>query len=336
MQRETNRRILLVKRPRGMPDGSCFTLDESPLPRPEKGQVLVRTKYISVDPYMRGRMTEKKSYLPPFALNEAMSGGVVGEVVESLSPILAPGDFVLGFLPWQEYVVALDTSLQKLDPARAPVSTALGVLGLTGLTAYFGMIDIGRPAPGETVVVSGAAGAVGIIAGQIAKIKGCRAVGIAGSDDKTRYLTDRLGYDAAINYKTVPNLEKALASACPKGVDIYFDNVGGTISDAVLSQINNNARIPLCGLISSYNDEAESTGPRIQRLLLTRTALMKGFLVFQYADRYEQATAELAAWVREDKLKYSETIVEGLENAPRAFMELFEGKNLGKMLVKVS
>jgi NADPH-dependent curcumin reductase CurA len=294
MERQINRQIILVKRPRGWPDESCFNILYSTMPAPAKGQVLIKTKYISVDPYMRGRMNDRKSYAPPFQLNEVVIGGVVAEVVESRSDNFKKGDFVTGFLPWQHYTAADEKILRKLDPKTAPVSTALGVLGLTGITAYFGLLDIGQPKPGETVVISGAAGAVGMIVGQIAKIKGCRAVGIAGTDTKTRYLIDELGFDAAINYKTAPDLIKALEEACPQGVDIYFDNVGGEISDAVMFLLNDKARIPLCGQIALYNSVDIPTGPRIQPLLLMHHALMKGFLVSDYADRFEEATAHLS------------------------------------------
>lgn len=319
-----------------MPNESCFKLATTSLPQPADGQLLVRTRFISVDPYMRGRMIDHKLYVPPFQLNEVLNGGVVGDVVESKSNNFGKGDVVVGNLGWQDYSVAGEKEVRKINPDIAPVSTALGVLGMTGLTAYFGLLDIGQPRQSETVVVSGAAGAVGTIAGQIAKIHGCRVVGIAGSDKKTKYLTGELGFDAAINHRTSHNLKKVLADACPNGVDIYFDNVGGDISDEVLSLINNGARIPLCGQISLYNDNRVPIGPRIQPQLLTHSALMKGFLVRNYSDRFDEGTRRLANWLREKKLKYAETIVEGLENSPRAFIGLFAGENLGKQLVKVS
>jgi NADPH:quinone reductase len=330
-----NRQIVLVRRPAGMPDESCFKLGEVPVPELGEGQVLIRTRYISVDPYMRGRMKERKSYIPPFQLNAALNGGVVGEVAQTKSKKFSKGDFVTGFLPWQDYSSANEDVLRKLDPKGAPVSTALGVLGTTGLSAYFGLLDIGKPKRGETVVVSGAAGAVGMSVGQIAKIKGCRAVGIAGSEKKVKYLIDELGFDAAIDYKAVPDMGAAVGAACPTGVDIYFDNVGGTISDAVLAHITDNARIIICGQIDSYNMEDVPVGPRVELILLAHTALMKGFLVNQYAERFDEGRAQLAAWLKENKLKYVETIIEGLENAPKAFLGLFKGENLGKQIVKV-
>jgi len=319
-----------------MPDESCFKLVLSTMPVPTNGQVLIRTRYISVDPYMRGRMNDRKSYVPPFQLNEVLNGGVVGEVVESKSNAFSPGDVVIGNLGWQDYSIAGEKEVRIIDPVVAPGSTALGVLGMPGLTAYFGLLDIGRPHASETVVVSGAAGAVGSIVGQLAKMHDCRVVGIAGSEKKTKYLIDELGFDAAVNYRTSPDLKKTLEEACPNGVDVYFDNVGGDISDAVLSLINNGARIPVCGQISLYNENQIPMGPRIQPLLLTKSALMKGFLVRDYADRFEEGTRELARLLKEKKLKYAEDVVEGLENAPKAFIGLFRGENLGKQIVKVA
>jgi NADPH-dependent curcumin reductase CurA len=281
-------------------------------------------------------MNDRKSYAEPFRLNEPLSGGIVAEVIESKSDSFAMGDFVVGNLQWQDYSIAGEKQVRKINPEIAPVSTALGVLGMTGLTAYFGMLDIGKPMKDETVVVSGAAGAVGMIVGQIAKIHGCHVVGIAGSDIKIKYLVDELGFDTAINYKTAADLRKSLNEACPNGIDIYFDNVGGTISDAALSLINKYARIPLCGQISLYNETQIPLGPRIQPILLTNCALMKGFLVHNYEDRFDQGIRHLADWLQNKKLKYAENIVEGLENAPKAFIALFAGENIGKQIVKVS
>ncbi len=336
LQQQINRQILLVNRPIGIPQESCFKLVTSAMPQPVNGQVLLRTRFLSVDPYMRGRMNDRKSYVAPFQLNEVLNGGVVGEVIESMSNDFVKGDFVVGNLGWRDYSAAGEKEVRKINPEIVPVSAALGVLGMPGLTAYFGLLDIGKPQKDETVVVSGAAGAVGTIVGQIARIYGCRVVGIAGSDKKNRYLVDELGFDAAINYKTAPDLTEALKKVCPDGVDIYFDNVGGEISDAVLTLINKNARIPLCGQISLYNETRIPTGPRIQPQLLTHSALMKGFLVRNYADRFDEGTRQLAGWLKQKKLKYVENVVEGLENAPKAFMGLFAGENLGKQIVKVS
>ncbi|AUS08162.1 NADP-dependent oxidoreductase [Laceyella sacchari] len=331
-----NQQILLINRPKGMPTEADFKWEEIPIPQPSEGEVLVKTLYLSVDPYMRGRMNDSKSYVAPFELNQPISGGVVGEVVESKAPGLEAGDIVVGMLDWKKYQTVSAHGVKKIDPTVAPITTALGVVGMPGLTAYFGLLDIGKPQPGETVVISGAAGAVGMVVGQIAKIKGCRVVGIAGSDAKIEYLVKQLGFDAAINYKTATDLRAALKEACPNGVDIYFDNVGGEVSDAVMTLINPHARIPLCGQIALYNMEKVAIGPRIQPLLLINKALIKGFIVSDYAERFEEGTRQLALWVKEGKLRYEETIVDGFENTIQAFLGLFSGENLGKQLVKVA
>jgi NADPH:quinone reductase len=335
MLKKLNRQIVFVKRPSGIPDGSCFKLVSSPIPQPGEGQALVKTRYISVDPYMRGRMNDRKSYVPPFQLNQVLNGGVVAEVVESNSRQWEKGDVVVGTLGWQDYSIAEENDIRKLDPNIAPISTALGVLGMPGLTAYFGMLDIGTPKPNDTVVVSAAAGAVGTIVGQIAKIYGCRVVGISGSDTKNSYLIGELGFDAAINYRTTADLKLELETRCPNGIDIYFDNVGGEISDTVLALINDNARIPVCGQISLYNAEHPPIGPRIQPILLSHTALMKGFLVRSYTERFDEAIGQLARWLDDKRLKYAEHVIDGLENTPKAFIGLFSGENLGKQLVKL-
>lgn len=333
---KANQQIILASRPKGMPTDENFRMIEQPVPQPNEGEVLIRTLYLSVDPYMRGRMNDRKSYIPPFQINEVVTGGVVGEVIESNDPDFKEGDIVLGTLGWQKYSVAKGKHVRKINTDIAPITTSLGVLGMPGLTAYFGLLDIGQPKAGETVVVSGAAGAVGMVVGQIAKIKGCRVVGIAGSGEKNKYLVDDLGFDAAINYKTTSNLKTALEEACPNGVDIYFDNVGGSISDAVMSLLNNKARIPLCGQIALYNLEKVDTGPRIQSQLLVTSSLMKGYIVSDYSDRFGEGISQLAEWVSEGRLKYKENIVEGLENTVNAFLGLFTGENLGKQLVKVA
>lgn len=330
-----NEKILLVNRPKGTPQKSDFRFEEAVVPELQNDQVLVKTIYLSVDPYMRGRMSDRKSYIPPFELNEVISGGVVGQVVESRSGELAEGDFVIGNLGWQRYNAVSDAEVRKLDPSLAPLTANLGVLGMTGLTAYFGLLDIGNPQEGETVVVSGAAGAVGTIVGQIAKIKGTRVVGIAGSDEKIAYLKEELGFDEAINYKT-EKVYEALKTACPDGVDVYFDNVGGEISDSVLGLINKGARIPVCGQIALYNLEKADVGPRMQSQLLINSALMKGFIVSDYAAHFEEGAIELAKWLKEGKLSYSENIVDGFENTIDAFLGLFTGENTGKQLVKVA
>jgi NADPH-dependent curcumin reductase CurA len=331
---QNNQQIHLISRPQGMPTADNFKIVDAPMPRPRDGEVLVRALYLSVDPYMRGRMSDRKSYTPPFELNETIGGAAVGEVVESKFDGLKKGDIVMGHLLWQRYATAPGKELLKVDPQRAPITTALGVLGMTGLTAYFGLLEITQPRAGETVVVSGAAGAVGSVVGQIAKIKGCRVVGIAGSDEKTAYLRDELGFDAAINYKT-EDIAAALKNACPGGVDIYFDNVGGEISDAVLQLINHGARISICGQIALYNLEKPDTGPRVQSLLLIHSARMQGFIVSDFLARFEEGREQLTQWLEQGKLQYAENIVDGFENTPQAFLGLFEGENTGKQLVKV-
>lgn len=335
MKEKMNRQILLVKRPSGMPDESDFRMVESPLPSPQDGEVLIETHYLSVDPYMRGRMNERKAYAPPFPLNEVIAGSAVGKIMDSRSSLFDTGDFVSGMLAWEDYSVANEKNVRRINPDLAPVSTALGILGMPGLTAYFGLLDIGKPQPGETVVVSAAAGAVGAVAGQIAKIMSCRVVGIAGSHRKVKYMLDELGFDAAINYKNPSDIRASLGKACRNGVDVYFDNVGGDISDAVCALMNDNARIPICGQIALYNMRETHGGPRVQALLLAHTATMQGFRVGQYADRFEEGRAQMAEWLTQGKIKLSEHIVEGLENTPRAFLGLFRGENLGKLLVKV-
>ncbi len=335
MDTKKNREIILTRRPDGMPREEDFRLIETDMPQCKDGMVLVKTLYLSVDPYMRGRMSGVKTYISPFELDKTITGAVVGEVVETKSRDLKSGDIVTGNLGWCDYNVADSRELRKIDPKIAPISTTLGILGMPGLTAYFGLLDIGKPSSGETVVVSGAAGAVGTAVGQIAKIRGCRVVGIAGSDVKTKYLVNELGFDVAINYKTTPDIKKAIKDACPNGVDIYFDNVGGEISDAVMPLLNHKARIVLCGQISRYNITKPDVGPRIQGYLLIKSAMMKGFIIMDYADRYEEGIVQLAQWISQKKLKYAEHVIEGLENVPKAFIGLFKGENLGKQLVKV-
>lgn len=333
MEKE-NRNVLLVNRPEGMPEEDDFKITSNQVPDPGEGEVLIQAIYLSVDPYMRGRMSGVKTYVEPYGLNEPLTGGVVGKVVKSNSPDFEEGDTVEGYLKWADYTVAKGKYLRKINPDSAPISTALGIAGMPGLTAYFGLLDIGKPKEGETVVVSGAAGAVGTVVGQIAKLNGCRVIGIAGSEEKTAYLENDLGFNATINYKTDDVADK-LKQVCPDGVDIYFDNVGGEISDAVLRHINYQARIILCGQISSYNNKKMETGPRIQGQLLQKSALMKGFIVSDYADRFPEAYEQLGSWITDGKLTYRENIVKGLENAPKAFIGLFRGENLGKQLVQV-
>jgi NADPH:quinone reductase len=331
-----NRKITLAARPVGLPKVSDFNLVYAPLPAPAAGEVLVRSIFLSLDPYMRGRMNDAESYARPVAIGEVMTGGAVASVVESRDPEFRAGDTVAGMLGWQEYAVAQGRELRKIDPGAAPISTALGVLGMPGLTAYFGMLDIGTPQPGEIVVVSAAAGAVGMIAGQIAKLRGCRVVGVAGSDPKIAWLLEELGFDAAFNYRTTDNGYGELKGLCPSGVDVYFDNVGGAITDAVMRLINVKARIAVCGQVSQYNLEAPEHGPRWLGQLVVKQAKVEGFLVSGYADRFPEGLAQLATWLKQGKLKYREDVAQGLESAPQAFIGMLQGRNQGKQLVQLS
>ena len=331
---ELNTQVLFKTRPEGMPSEDNFEIVKNAMPESGEGQVLRRTIYLSVDPYMRGRMSTAKSYAEGAKLGEPMVGSTISEVVESNNPRYRAGDFVLGFDGWQAYAASDGKGLRKLDPADAPISYAVGVLGMPGLTSYVGLLDIGKPKEGETVVVSAAAGAVGSIAGQIAKIKGCRVVGTAGSDEKCKYVVNELGFDVCINYKT-EDLKEALKAACPNGIDIYFDNVGGAVLDAVLKRINVHARIPLIGLISQYNDAKPMPGPNLGSVLANR-ALIQGMIIFDHVDRMPDFLRDMATWLREGKVRYREDIIQGLENAPRAFIGLLQGENIGKRIVQVA
>lgn len=330
----TNLQILLKRRPSGVPSTDDFEIVETDAPEPADGQVLCRTIYLSLDPYMRMRMIEAKSYAASVNIGQVMVGGTVSQVVDSRYPGLAPGDFVVGYDGWQLYAAPPGNTVRKLDPAVAPISTALGVLGMPGLTAYVGLLDIGRPQTGETVVVSAAAGAVGSVVGQIARIKGCRAVGVAGSREKCDYVMRELGFNACVDYKDAA-FATALRETCPAGVDVYFDNVGGRVLEAVLWLMNQNGRIPLCGLISQYNATALPPGPNLLPVLVNRLTI-KGFIVSDHADRAGAFFTDAPGWIREGRLKYREDIVDGLENAPAAFLRLFEGSNVGKLLVRAS
>ncbi len=330
-----NRQFVLASRPAGIPEESNFNLIETPIPALKDGEFLARAMYLSVDPYMRGRISQAKSYAAGVEIGGVMVAGGVARVVESKNPGFAAGDIVDVYMGWQEYVVSNGRGIRKLDPAVAPVSTALGVLGMTGLTAYFGLLDVCNPKAGETVVVSGAAGAVGSIVGQIAKIKGCHTVGIAGGDDKVEWILKDCGYDAAFNYKTTGNYGAKLKELCPKGIDVYFDNVGGTITDAVFMQINTFARMSICGQISQYNNAKPEMGPRLLGMLIVARAKAQGFLVTDYMPRFVEGLTEMSGWLREGKLKYREDIVDGFENLPKAFIGLFHGENTGTRIVRV-
>jgi NADPH-dependent curcumin reductase CurA len=335
MTQRINHQWRLAARPEGMIKESDFKWAEEPVPELKDGQVLVKIRYLSLDPANRGWVREEGSYMAPIQIGSVMLGGTVGVVEESRNLDFAAGDNVQGFLGWQEYAISDGTNLNKLPNNPAiPLTAYLGLFGHIGLTAYFGLLDITRPKAGETLVVSAAAGAVGSIVGQIGKIKGCRVVGIAGSDEKCKWITEELGFDEAINYKK-ENIREALKKACPKGIDIYFDNVGGEILDAVLAMINQRARISICGMISQYNATAPVPGPYNLINLLTRRARMEGFIILDYMDRAQEAIPELIQWYTSGKLKYRVDIVDGLKEAPRAVNKLFEGSNQGKLIIKV-
>jgi len=327
--------ILLEKRPVGKPQLSDFKFVSNEVETITNGELLLKTTYVSVDPYLRGRMNDTKSYTPPFELHKPITSGIVAEVVDSKNPAFIKGDFVSGMLEWKEFQKSNGEGLLKVDASKAPLSAYLGVLGMTGLTAYLGLSEIGKPKKGETIVVSGAAGAVGSVVGQIAKLFGCKVIGIAGTDEKVTMLKSSLGFDEAINYKTTKDMTAAIKEAAPNGVDLYFDNVGGSISDAVLVNINQFARIIVCGAISVYNNTELPKSISVQPFLVRNSALMQGFIVFNYAEKYPEAIAQLSQWLAEGKLTYTETIVNGFDTIPQAFLDLFEGKNSGKMLVKI-
>jgi len=329
-----NHQILLKSRPAGMPTAANFEAVDRAMPVPADSEVLRRTIFLSLDPYMRGRMSDAPSYAAPVALGAVMCGHTVSRVVESRDPSFSTGDIVAGYDGWQQYAASPGKDLRKLDPDGAPISSAIGVLGMPGLTAFVGLVDIGQPKAGETVVVSAASGAVGSIVGQLAKHRGCRAVGVAGSREKCRYVVDQLGFDACVNYKT-DDLVPALQAACPSGIDVYFENVGGAVLAAVLKCLNRGARIPLCGLISEYNATENIGGPNLRPLLVHR-ATVRGFIVSDHADRMPAFLKEVAPLVRDGRIAYREDIVDGLDAAPAALIGLFEGRNFGKMIVRVS
>ncbi|MCD9200116.1 NADP-dependent oxidoreductase [Aeromicrobium wangtongii] len=333
-----NTRILLASRPDGEPTADNFRIEHVPVPEPAEGEVLLRTIYLSLDPYMRGRMNDAKSYAAPVELGAVMEGGTVAEVVESRDPSLVPGDIVLSHLGWQAYGVLPAGQVRKLDPSRAPVSTAVGVLGMPGFTAYAGLLEIGRPQPGETVVVAAAAGPVGSAVGQIARIKGARAVGIAGGAQKVAWL-EELGFDVALDHRS-PTFKDDLKAAVPDGIDVYFENVGGHVWDAVLPRLNTYARVPVCGLVAHYNDTELPPGPdrapRLMQTILTKSLTVRGFIQNEFVKtHYKAFQADAAGWIADGSLRHKEDIVQGLENAPEAFFGMLKGKNFGKLLVQV-
>lgn len=337
---DQNRRIVLASRPTGAPSESDFRLESQPLPEPGAGEMLLRTVYLSLDPYMRGRMSDAASYAKPVDVGAVMVGGTVSRVVRSNTDGFFKGDWVLSGNGWQDYAVAAARQVKRLDPAEGPPHLALGVLGMPGFTAYMGLLDIGQPKPGETVVVAAATGPVGATVGQIARIKGCRVVGIAGGPEKTRYLRDTLGFDEAVDHRA-PDFAAQLQAACPEGIDVYFENVGGPVFEAILPLLNSRARIPLCGLVSQYNATDGATDEQrlapFMRTILTKRLRIQGFIIFDdYGSHYGSFAREMGQWLREGKIQHREDIVHGLEHAPRAFQGLLQGKNFGKLIVQVA
>jgi len=336
---ETARRIVLASRPVGEPKASDFRLEEFPVPQPGPGQMLLRTRWLSLDPYMRGRMSDAPSYAKPVGIDEVIEAGTVSEVVASNNDKYQKGDIVLSRVGWQTHALSDGSGLRKLDPALAPVSTALGVLGMPGMTAYTGLLVIGQPKAGETVVVSAASGAVGSAVGQIAKIKGARAVGIAGGPDKCRYVKEELGFDDCVDHRAADFAER-LAAACPKGIDVYFENVGSPVWDAVFPLLNTFARVPVCGLIAQYNMTELPAGPnrvpQVFRAVLTKRLTIRGFIVTDFAAHFGDFIRDMPQWVKEGRIKYREDVADGLENAPVAFMGMLKGRNFGKQLVRIA
>ena len=334
---EVNRAWTMAAYPHGEAKLSDFALTESPIPTPGPGEVLIATHYHSLDPYMRGRMNRPSpaAYAAPVGLGGVMEADAVGEVISSNSDRFAVGDFAMGKIGWQEYGVMNERDLRKVDPESAPISTSVGVLGMPGLTAYFGFFEVGKPVAGDTVLVTAASGAVGAVVGQLGKINGCRVIGTAGTPEKVAYVEHELGFDACIDYKT-DDVPARLDELCPNGIDVYWDNVGGAVTDAAIDRVALFGRAVICGQIAFYNATSPPQGPRnIPRMLLTRRARMEGFLVFQFKDRYEEGLARLAAWIRDGSLQYREDVVEGIENSPEAFIGLLRGDNFGKLVIKV-
>ena len=327
------REVRLVARPQGFPTEDLFEVAEAPVPDPAEGQVLIRNAYFSVDPYMRPRMNDVRSYVAPFTLGEAMTGGAVGRIAVSRSPRFAEGDWVVHPLGWREWALSEGSGLRQIDPASAPISTSLGVLGMPGFTAWYGLFELGAPKAGETVFVSGAAGAVGSAAGQMARVAGCNVVGSAGSREKVAWLRE-LGFDGAFDYRE-ERPRDGLARLAKDGIDIYFDNVGGDHLEAAIGALRTYGRIVGCGSISRYNDAEPTPGPRNMFMVVTKRLRMQGYIITDHSDRFRDFAREAAEWVRDGRLRYRETVVEGIENAPKAFLGLLRGENIGKMLVKV-
>lgn len=337
MSASDNLRIVLASRPTGRPTPDNFRIEHARLPSASEGQVLLRILYLSLDPYMRGRMSAAKSYAAPVEIGQVMEGGTVAEVLESRHSDFKAGDIVLSHSGWQSHAVAGGASLRKLDPAAAPVTTALGVLGMPGFTAYSGLLTIGQPKPGETVVVAAASGPVGSAVGQIARLKGARAVGIAGGEEKCDFVRETFGFDAVVDHRS-PRLAEELATACPRGIDIYFENVGGKVWDAVFPLLNGFARVPVCGLVAQYNSSGDFEGPDrfpvVMRQVLSKSLTLRGFIQTEFAAQRPAFYTEMAGWIATGAVKYKEDIVEGLERAPEAFIGLLEGRNFGKLIVE--
>lgn len=330
-----SREIRLKSRPVGLPKEKNFELVEKPVQRPGPNQLLVKNLYMSVDPYMRGRMIDRKSYVPPFQVGQTLEGGSVGEVLESNNDHYKPGDMVLSFLGWREYFVSDGAGLIRIDPKNAPVQAYLGTLGMPGLTAYCGLLEIGKPAAGETVFVSAAAGAVGSVVCQIAKLKGCRVLGSAGSDEKVAWLKEQAGADDAFNYKTAGDLVETVGRLAPGGIDVYYENVGGRHLEAALEHMNTRGRLVMCGMIDQYNAVKPPAGPSNLGYVILKQLRMQGFIVLDYMDRMPRFHADMGKWIAAGKMKWKETVREGIENAPAAFIGLFKGQNVGKMIVKL-
>jgi len=339
MNQTTATRIVLAARPKGKPTDTDFRIEKTPLPKPGDHEVLVQTRYLSLDPYMRGRMDDRKSYSPPVQIGEVMTGESIAEVVLSNVPNFAVGDMVLAHTGWQSHYLSDGKGLRKLEPTDVPITTRLGVLGMPGFTAYSGLKIIGQPKAGETVVVAAASGPVGSLVGQLAKLAGAKAVGIAGGPEKCKFVRDILGFDAALDHKS-PNFTQELADACPQGIDVYFENVGGAIWQAVLPLLNKFARVPVCGLIAQYSgvspDDVKNSAAATMREILTKSLTLRGFINYDFIEHFPDFLAEVGDALSKGKIKYREDIVEGIENAPQAFMGMLEGRNYGKSIIKVS
>ena len=339
MSASRNRKIVLASRPQGEPKPENFRLTEEDIAQPGTGEILLKTLWLSLDPYMRGRMNAAKSYADPIEIGAVMSGGTVSKVIATNNKGFSVGDIVVGYTGWQEYARSDGTGLRKVDPSVAPISTALGILGMPGMTAYTGLLNIGQPKPGETLVVAAASGAVGAVVGQIAKLKGCHVIGIAGGPEKVRYVKEELGFDIGLDHRA-PDFPEQLRAAVPNGIDIYFENVGGHVWDAVFPLLNRFARVPVCGLIAHYNDAAPREGierlPGLMRSILSNRLTLRGFIVGDFADQTQDFLRDVGGWLRAGKLKYREDVVHGLEKAPEALIGLLKGRNFGKLLVKVA